>query len=113
MAGKRNGQGFTYRSYSFKDKDEVIFEVESLMKKEGLSAVDVFHLSHVSPTTIKNWTHGETKRPQNATLEAVIRGMGYKRVIVSDRDSNLGNHSKAAYEREINAGRAEWKKKHA
>jgi hypothetical protein len=113
MATKKrsgNGHGFTYRSYSFKDKEPVIFEVEDLMKKEGLSVRDLHFLSHVSDTTYRNMFYGETRRPRHATIEASIRAMGYKRIIV--RDSESGLTSKTAYEREVNKGRAEWKKKH-
>jgi len=34
---RSNGRGFTYRSYSFVDKEPIIHEMEDLMKKEGLS----------------------------------------------------------------------------
>jgi len=54
--------------------------------------------------------YGETRMPRHATIEATIRAMGYKRVIV--KDSNSGMNSRTAYEREINKGRNDWKKTH-
>ena len=84
MPHKRKGQnGFIYRSYNFVDKDPVIDELrtvvqrEGFMKKGGLRRLSI--LSDVSETAMHNWFFGQTRRPQNASLEAAARAMGYRR----------------------------------
>lgn len=83
MPKRRGHNGFVYRSYNFVDKDPVIDELrtvvqrEGFMKKGGLDRLAT--LSGVSRTAMDNWFFGETKRPQNASIEATARAMGYRR----------------------------------
>jgi hypothetical protein len=80
-----------YRSYVFKDKDPVIDQIRTLMSDEDLTVSQVSTLSFVSASTIHNWMHGETRRPQSASVEAVGRAMGYSREWVQMRKDNYRN----------------------
>ena len=80
---KRNGSTFVYRSYSFVDKDPVIDSLRTLVQREGFAKKGGLRrlslLSDVSETAMANWFSGPTRRPQNASIEAVARAMGYRR----------------------------------
>jgi transcriptional regulator with XRE-family HTH domain len=80
---KRNGSMVTYRSYSFVDKDPVIDKLRTIVQREGFIGGGGFRklsrLSGVSQASIYNWFNGATRRPQNASIEAVARAMGYRR----------------------------------
>jgi transcriptional regulator with XRE-family HTH domain len=66
-----------YKSYSFVDKDPVIDTLRTAINNCGLSYDEVSDASGVSKGTLVNWFHGQTKRPQHATIMAVTRGIGY------------------------------------
>jgi len=68
-----------YKTYSFKTKDPVIDELRGMVKTSGLSYQDIHSKSNVSVSTLQNWFHGVTRRPQSATVEAVGRACGFKR----------------------------------
>lgn len=80
---KRNGSTFVYRSYSFVDKDPVIDSLRTIVQREGFMKRGglgrLATLSGVSQTAMDNWFNGPTRRPQNASIEAVSRAMGYRR----------------------------------
>jgi DNA-binding phage protein len=73
---KRNG--FLYKSYNFVDKDPVIDKMRTMVAKEGLKYGEISNLSGVSHTTMHNWFEGKTKRPQYATVMAVVNALGYR-----------------------------------
>jgi hypothetical protein len=83
--GKR---GFiVYGSYRFRDKDPAIDAIRTVMqdhfRKRNLSAEDYAEVKEQggpSSSCVKSWFEGKTKRPQNATLEAAGRALGYHRV---------------------------------
>jgi DNA-binding phage protein len=66
-----------YRSYNFRDKDPIIDAVRTVIQTEGVSYAAVHEASGVSVTTLYNWFDGEVKRPQFATVMAVVRSLGY------------------------------------
>jgi len=73
-----------YQSYLFKDKDPCIDELRTIITKEqgSLQRKDLALVSrNGGPTTscLSAWFFGKTKRPQNATLEAAGRALGFKR----------------------------------
>jgi hypothetical protein len=72
-----------YRTYRYIDKDPVIDKVRTVIQDEGLfkNLRLVHELSGVSRTTLDNWFHGDTKRPTNPTIEAVLTSLGYERQI--------------------------------
>jgi transcriptional regulator with XRE-family HTH domain len=70
--------GFTYKSYSFIDKDPLIDEIRTVYEASGWSYKQVEEHSGVTAQTLRNWLDGETRRPQAATANAVLRSLGYK-----------------------------------
>jgi hypothetical protein len=76
--GKGNGTLKLYTSYNFVDKDPVIDKVRTMVKREGLSYGKISGLSGVSDTTMRGWFEGKTKRPQYATVMAVVHALGYR-----------------------------------
>ena len=70
--------GFTYKSYSFIDKDPIIDEVRTMINNSGANYKWVEEHSGVTSTTLNAWFNGKTKKPQAATLNAVARALGYK-----------------------------------
>lgn len=77
--------GFTYKSYSFRDKDPIIDEVRTVFAKSGATYQRVEDDSGVTVKTLRNWFDGGTRRPQAATLNAVLRALGYKLGVVQMR----------------------------
>jgi hypothetical protein len=75
--------GFTYKSYSFIDKDPIIDEIRTVYENSGANYRWVHEHSNVSTATLNNWFSGKTKRPQAATANAVLRALGYKLGIVA------------------------------
>lgn len=71
----------TYKSYNFIDKDPVIDIVRGIVEESGLSYDKVSGESDVSTTTLRGWFDGQTKRPQYATVAAVLGGLGYELLV--------------------------------
>ena len=74
-----------YRSYVFKDKDPAIDALRTVVQdyygkltQHELGDIEVS--GGQTKGCMSNWFFGKTKRPQNATLEAAGRAMGYERV---------------------------------
>lgn len=91
MAKKANGNGHRgalklYKSYMFRDKDPAIDEFRALVERHFGRRVSGHELAQITedggPSTscMRNWFFGETRRPQNPTMEAAGRAMGYRRV---------------------------------
>lgn len=74
--------GFTYKSYNFVDKDPIIDEIRTIFNASGVNYKWIQENANVSPSTLTAWFMGSTKRPQSATVEAVLRALGYQRAIV-------------------------------
>jgi hypothetical protein len=75
---KRNGKGpRVYAAYKFTEKDPAIYELQRFLGNTKLSQVTKD--GGPSTTCMHNWFHGETRRPQNATIEAAGRAMGFER----------------------------------
>jgi len=66
-----------YKSYNFRTKDPVIDQVRTIIQDEGVTYQQVHEKSGVTVTTLHNWFHGETRKPQFATIMAVARALGY------------------------------------
>jgi|SRR6516164_9281521 transcriptional regulator with XRE-family HTH domain len=100
---KSGNGGMFYRSYTFVDKDPIIDnELRRIKDKEGLTYAQIAWLSGVSATTLYNWFEGPTRRPQNASIEAFARSLGYVRKFEKAKEVN--------YERELVRAKAEVKK---
>jgi DNA-binding phage protein len=74
--------GFTYKSYSFTDKDPIIDEVATAIKDSGVNYKWIENESGVTSATLHNWFYGSTKKPQAATINAVLHTLGYKLSLV-------------------------------
>lgn len=81
--------GFTYKSYSFIDKDPIIDLLRTIINKSDLSIAKISYESGVNHQTILKWLYGETKMPKAATLNAVLRVLDYKLDIVALRQTTL------------------------
>lgn len=71
-----------YDSYNFTDKDPVIDKVRTIVKREGMSYMDIQRASGVSATTLHNWFDGKTRRPQYCTVMAVVSALGYRQAFI-------------------------------
>jgi len=74
---KGNGRFKTYGAYKFVDKDPVIYQLQQM--RANTSLTQITKDGGPSSTCMHNWFYGETRRPQNATIEAAGRAMGYER----------------------------------
>lgn len=70
----------SYKTYMFRDKDPVIDELRTMFQDTGVAYSQVGNETGIAEGTIHNWFHGETRRPQSASIEAVGRFFGKKRV---------------------------------
>jgi len=86
-----------YRTYNMIDKDPAIDKIRTIVQDEGLftNLSAVSDISSVSATTLNNWFHGETKRPQNATIQAVLSSLGYKTEYIKDHDIDVEKERKS------------------
>lgn len=73
-----------YKSYNFRDKDPVIDVVRTVVEDAGKSYAKVERDSGVTTQTLRNWFYGRTKRPQFATVAAVVRACG-KQITIGER----------------------------
>ena len=74
--------GFTYKSYNFVDKDPIIDEIRAIFDEANVTYKWVEDESGVTAHTLANWFGGKTKKPQAATINAVLRALGYKLGVV-------------------------------
>lgn len=84
-----------YKTYMFRTKDPAIDELrteiedytgERLNKSKILGQIE--RDGGPSISCMRSWFFGETKRPQNCTLEAAGRALGLKRVWVKEEKRN-------------------------
>jgi predicted transcriptional regulator len=64
------------------DKDPIIDEIRTVYENSGVNYKWLHENSDVSTATLSAWFNGKTRKPQSATIEAVLRALGYKRAIV-------------------------------
>lgn len=83
MAKKR---GFIkYKSYLFIDKDPIIDAMRGHVSESKMSYGQIHEAGGPSPTTLRNWFHGETRRPQFATVAATSRTLGAKGIMFNGK----------------------------
>jgi DNA-binding phage protein len=75
-------KSFTYKSYNFTDKDPIIDEVRTVFQDAHVTKQWVEEESGVTSATLHAWFEGKTRRPQAATINAVLRALGYKLGVV-------------------------------
>jgi hypothetical protein len=78
MAKAPEPKSFTYKSYNFVDKDPIIDEIRTIFQLHGGTYKDIHEHSGVSTATLAAWFTGPTRKPQAATINAVVRSMGWK-----------------------------------
>lgn len=105
MHGTRNGkkhqrQAPSYRAYTFVNgKDPVIGKIRTIIDKEHVENKDVATISGVSKSTLHNWFDGKTRRPQYATIAAVVASLGYSQKFVKAKQVDFAREvEKAAAE---------------
>jgi hypothetical protein len=87
MATKKRGF-LKYKSYSFVEKDPIIDALRTAVSASKKKYSTLHADSGVSTSTIHNWFHGRTRRPQFATVAAVARALGKTTITFA---SNSGN----------------------
>jgi transcriptional regulator with XRE-family HTH domain len=75
--------GYIYKSYNFVDKDPMIDYVRTIISESGETLTKIADDSGVRAHTISRWLYGETKQPRAATINAVLRALGYKLEVVT------------------------------
>lgn len=89
-----------YRTYRFIDKDPIIDKVRTVLQDEGLFAKGkrkiVHELSGVALATMDGWFEGDTKRPINATIGAVVSSLGYEATFQKTKSINIESELKRA-----------------
>ena len=80
-SGAKSGVLKLYSSYNFVDKDPIIDKVRTLVNREGKSYREISEASGVTTSTMYNWFDGKTRRPQYATVMAVVHALGYRSVL--------------------------------
>ena len=69
-------KGFTYKSYNFTEKDPIIDEIRGVVQTSGATYKHIEEQSGVCSATLHNWFDGKTRKPQAATINAVLRLAG-------------------------------------
>jgi hypothetical protein len=87
---KNRGGPFTgvYPAYLFVDHDPILDQIDTVIADAGLDLTAVAGKSHVSPTTLYNWSIRKTRRPQFASVAAVVRACGGE-IIVQYRGKTI------------------------
>jgi len=77
--------------YRFTDgRDPMLELVSRLITESGLSLKAIEARCGVCAPTLRKWQNGDTKRPQNATVEMVLRTLGYRRVVLGPDGKERG-----------------------
>lgn len=75
----------TYKSYLFRGKEPVIDETRTLIQDvygervNGRILADIESKGGPTKGCMRGWFFGATQRPQNITVEATGRALGYRR----------------------------------
>ena len=67
-----------YRTYVFRNKDPIIDKTRTLVADANASYQEISDQSGVSTSTLYNWFHGKTRRPQFATVNAVAMALNHE-----------------------------------
>ena len=80
---KKRGFISPYRNYMFVDKDPIIDFARTAVQKSKKSYAGIHERTNVSTTTLYNWFGGKTRRPQFASVAAVLIECGVKDIPLS------------------------------
>lgn len=78
--GKTYPRGI-YKSYQFQDHDPILDQIATVIVDSELTYSEISARSGVSMTTLNNWRQRYTKRPQFASVAAVVRACGAKIIV--------------------------------
>ena len=65
-----------YTTYNFVDKDPIIDVIRTAMDDSKVTIAYIANSSGVSDACIRAWLYGKTKRPQHASIRAVLKALG-------------------------------------
>lgn len=88
----KNGKKRTiirYKSYSFVDKDPIIDALRTAVSDSGKSYREISNTSNVSASTVRNWFHGNVRRPQFATVAAVAQACGKHTILINKGKADI------------------------
>jgi len=77
------------RGYRFTDQDPVLAIVSRVITDSGWTLKAIENKCGVCSNTLSRWMDGRTKRPQNATVEMVLRTLGYTRKVFGPDDKEF------------------------
>lgn len=77
---KKRGFISPYRHYNFVDKDPAIDFARTAIEDCGMSYQEISDAGGVSTSTLYNWFHGKTRRPQFATMAETLMTCGVTHV---------------------------------
>jgi hypothetical protein len=80
----------SYTSYNFRDKDPIIYLVLQAIRDSGYSRARVCRDSGVSLSCLYAWEYGPTRRPQHATVRALLRAIG-RDLVITDSVQRLSS----------------------
>jgi hypothetical protein len=83
MRKKANGFISPYRNYMFIDKDPIIDFTRTAVERSKKSYQSIHDSTNVSTTTLYNWFGGKTRRPQFASIAAVLIECGVRDIPLS------------------------------
>jgi hypothetical protein len=94
---KAKPRGFLtpYKSYMFLDKDPVLDKVRTVVQDSKMSYREVHEKSGVSVACQRAWFKGATRRPQFATVNAVLRACGKELAVVNRGSVKSRSHLRA------------------
>jgi len=68
--------------YRFTDRDPVLELVTRCITDSGTALAAIEAKCGVTSQTMRQWQKGVTRRPQNATVDMVLRALGYRRTVI-------------------------------
>lgn len=90
----------SYRTYNWgtKEKDPVIDEMRTMAQEEGLyTRLGILsEITGVSRATYQNWWHGDTKKPNYATIMATATALGREQRWVKTHDLDIEKEREVA-----------------
>lgn len=64
--------------YRFLDKDPIIDIIRTAVFKSRIPIKLIAAQARIRPATISRWLYGDTRRPQNYTIQAVLTVLGVR-----------------------------------
>lgn len=83
--------GTIYPSYLFEAHDPILDAVDTMIADAGVTYTFITEKSGVTQNTLRNWNRRKTKRPQFATVAAVVRACGGEIIVTMDKELARGN----------------------